>query len=407
MQTYSFATPRLRYFETALETSRLPLERLHNYETAFMIKIAFVIDTIESPTAGTEKQLLLLLKHLDRTKFKPYLCVLRSSKWLREEFDLCELIDADILSFKKLSAYRNIYKLSRFFRAEGIDIVQTHFVDANKIGIVAAKLAGVNTIISTRRNQGYWHSDRELWILKLLNPFVTAFIANSESTKVWVIQTEGVEESRVNVVCNGIDLELYEKNCGKQMPRHRFNIPDDAPVVGIVANLRPVKGIDVFLRAAVVISQSYPDARFLIVGEGTERVALEKLAVELGLEEQVLFLGRREDVADILKLFNVAVLSSHSESFSNAIIEYLTARLPVVCTDVGGVREAVKDGVNGFVVPIGVHERLGERVVEILDSGAAAEMGRQSRATVEKFFGLQAMRIATERIYIRFASGSL
>ena len=123
-----------------------------------MIKIAFIIDTIESPTAGTEKQLLLLIKHLDRRKFKPYLCVLRSSQWLREEFDLCELFNAEISSFKKPSAYLNIYRLSRFLRAERIDIVQTHFRDGSIAGILAARISGTKSIVGTRRNQGYWHT---------------------------------------------------------------------------------------------------------------------------------------------------------------------------------------------------------------------------------------------------------
>ena len=274
-----------------------------------MIKIAFVIDTIESPTAGTEKQLLLLLKHLDRTKFKPYLCVLRSSQWLQDEFDLCELYDADIQSFKKLSAFLNIDKLSCFFRAEGIDIVQTHFRDASIAGIVAARIASVKAIVGTRRNQGYWYTPGELRIQKLLNRWVTAFISNSQSTMQWVMVTEGVSEEKINVIYNAVDLELFEgiTSNDRIAVRNELGIPCDAPVVGIVANLRPVKGLDVFLLAAAVVNEQVPETQFVIVGEGEERQRLEDQAQEIGISNRICFTGRRADIPFLLGAFDVGV----------------------------------------------------------------------------------------------------
>ena len=333
-----------------------------------MIKIAFVIDTIESPTAGTEKQLLLLLKHLDRTKFKPYLCVLRSSQWLQDEFDLCELYDADIQSFKKLSASRNIYKLSRFFRAEGIDIVQTHFRDASIAGIVAARIASVKAIVGTRRNQGYWYTPVELRIQKLLNRWVTAFISNSQSTMQWVMVTEGVSEEKINVIYNAVDLELFEgiTSNDRIAVRNELGIPCDAPVVGIVANLRPVKGLDVFLLAAAVVNEQVPETQFVIVGEGEERQRLEDQAQEIGISNRICFTGRRADIPFLLGAFDVGVLSSFSESFSNAIIEYLAAGLPVVATDVGGCREAVEGSGNGLIVQSNDHESMAKSIVHLV-----------------------------------------
>lgn len=366
-----------------------------------MIKIAFVIDTIESPTAGTEKQLLLLVKHLDRTKFKPYLCVLRSSKWLREEFDLCELFDADILSFKNLSAFRNIYRLSRFFRAEGIDIVQTHFVDANKVGIVAAKLAGVKAIISARRNQGYWHNKSELILLKLLNSITTKFLANSESTRQWTVRTEGVAPDRIFVIYNALEIEYYQKASVEQRLAfgETLGFPPHAIIVGIVANLRPVKAVDVFLRAAKNVAISYPQTRFIVVGEGPERARLELLAAELGIATLVRFLGMRIDVPEILGCIDIGVLSSSSESFSNSIVEYMAAGLSVVCTDVGGAREAVENGINGFVVQLGDDMALADGMVTILSSGNMALMGRSGKDKAESEFSLIAILQQYEKFF--------
>src|SRR5689334_9667675 len=111
-----------------------------------MINIAFVIDTIESATAGTEKQLLLLIKHLDRSKFKPYLCVLRSSAWLEESFTDCELVDIGFPSFGNPLSYLNLLRFVGFLKKQKINIVQTHFVEGNKVGVLAGKLAGVRAI---------------------------------------------------------------------------------------------------------------------------------------------------------------------------------------------------------------------------------------------------------------------
>ncbi len=314
-----------------------------------MIKIAFVIDTIESPTAGTEKQLLLLLKHLDRTKFKPYLCVLRSSQWLQDEFDLCELYDIGFASFGKPSSYFNMLKFSRWLRKEHVNIVQTHFVEGNKVGILAAKLAGVDTIISTRRNQGYWHNRFELLLLKQLNSWTTSFLANSESTRQWAEKVENIAPDRISVIHNALEIERYQKASVEQRLAFgkALDFPPDTINVGIVANLRPVKAIDVFIRAAEIVANRCPNTRFIVVGEGPERERLELLTAELGIAPLVRFLGKRLDVQEILGCLDIGVLSSNSESFSNSIVEYMAASMPVICTDVGGAREAVEDGETG------------------------------------------------------------
>ena len=375
-----------------------------------MIKIAFVIDTIDSPTGGTEKQLLLLIKHLDKTRFAPCLCVLYVSPWLRENFTLCPLIEIGVTSFKNPGAYRNIWKFSRFLKKEDIDIVQTHFVEGNKVGIVAAKLAGITTIISSRRNQGYWHKSIELRLLGLLNRCVTRYIANSANTREWASATENIPLQQIDVIHNGIDLDLFAAATigAKHEFRAMLNIPADGVLMGIVANLRPVKGIDVFVKAAEMVSQLIPNAYFIIVGEGegAEEQRLKGMVADLKLSEKIHFLGKREDIPRILGCLDLGALTSHSESFSNSVVEYLAAGLPVVCTDVGGCREAVSDGFNGYVVPRGDHAMLARRIVEMIQGGRLGEMGIASKAKALESFSLAAMVTAHENLYQQVANGS-
>src|SRR5207302_925678 len=124
--------------------------------------------------------------------------------------------------------------------------------------------------------------------------------------------------------------------------------------VTIVANLRhAVKDHPTFLRAAQRVKSQVPEAAFLIAGEGELLEPMRGLAAQLGLAQDVFFIGRCGNVADLLALSEVCVLSSIAEGFSNAILEYMAAARPVVATDAGGVREAVHDGETGYIVPVG------------------------------------------------------
>jgi glycosyltransferase involved in cell wall biosynthesis len=367
-----------------------------------MIKIAFVIDTIESPTAGTEKQLLLLIKYLDRTKFKPYLCVLRTSVWLNEEFSECPLFEVGINSFKSPKSYLNIFRFGRFLKEESIDLVQTHFRDANFAGIIAAKLAGVKKIIGTRRNQGYWMNGTEFFFQKILNRWVDVIVVNSESTKRWVLEKESFPDNQIMVIHNGLELDRFSVELSvKKSVRNQLGIADSAIAVVIVANLRPVKGIDIFIQSAALVLGKYPEACFYIIGEGKDRGNLEKLSRHLGIADSIIFLGRQENVYNLLPAFDIGVLTSHSESFSNSIIEYLASGLPVVCTDVGGAREAVQDGVNGFVVNPGDSKALFSKIQEIILNGTCEDMGGESRKKAQDFFSHQNMVCSTETFYLK------
>lgn len=366
-----------------------------------MIKIAFVINTIYSPTGGTEKQLLLLLKNLDRSRFSPVLCVVHSSDWLEKEFDLCPVYTMGIHSYSSPGTLGRFLKFVRYLKSEQFDIVHTLFKDGMRIGIPAAKLAGIKTIIAVRRSQGYWMTPLDLKITKLINRWVDLIIANSHDTRQWTAEVEGFPPERITVIHNGIELEPIRALPAdtRQQYRAQLGIPPDAPVAGIVANLRPVKSIDVFIRAARLVTVAIPATHFVIVGDGDQEEALKLLTKELGIAGDVHFIGRRTDILPLLKTFDVGVLTSSSESFSNAIVEYLAAGLPVVCTEVGGAREAVEEGVNGFVVPVGDYEKLSTMLIKTLGEGNLKTMGESSYRKASDLFSSTAMFKQYEDVY--------
>jgi glycosyltransferase involved in cell wall biosynthesis/GT2 family glycosyltransferase len=341
------------------------------------LRVAFLIDAIESPTAGTERQLLLLLEGLDRREIEPHLCVLQGSKWLDLEFRLCPVHVLELGSFRyPLTWWRTLLFIIWLWRKK-IDVLQVHFTDSSKVGIPAAWLARVPGIVATRKNQGYWMKGRKLFLQKALNLVPDVFVANSEATRLWTNRIEGISLERVRVVPNGYAGKHMSFSDERRINSREFlGLPQDAPVAGIVANLRPVKRIDVFLRAAAITAQELPSARFVVVGEGDERGSLENLCAELELTDRVMFLGRRSDVMEILPAFNVGVLSSDSESFSNAVVEYMAAGLAVAATDVGGCREALGASPSGIVVPIADAKALGQAMVKLLADSAGSELAR-------------------------------
>jgi glycosyltransferase involved in cell wall biosynthesis len=158
--------------------------------------------------------------------------------------------------------------------------------------------------------------------------------------------------------------------------------------MSIVANLRnPVKDHPMFLRAAARVRAVVPDAAFAIAGEGELMKGLRELAGELGIENDVFFLGRCDNVADLLFASEVGVLSSKAEGFANAILEYMAAGLPVVATDVGGAREAIAEGETGYLVASGDNVKMAERIIEVLsESKRARAMGERGKLiAAEKF----------------------
>ena len=142
-----------------------------------------------------------------------------------------------------------------------------------------------------------------------------------------------------------------------------------------------------FLRAAARVRTQVADAAFVIAGEGERMPQLRELAGQLGIADDVHFIGRCDDVASLLFASHVGVLTSKAEGFANAILEYMAVGLPVVATDVGGVREAIVEGETGFIVPSGDHAQMAERIINILADGEQARtMGERGKAIVaEKF----------------------
>ena len=339
-----------------------------------VINIAYIIDTIETPYAGTEKQLLMLVENLDRERFCPHLICLRTSEWLKERELSCPVCILDLESFKSLDIFRAFIVFKRFCHDYNISIVQTFFRDGNIFGSLAAYLSGVKAIISSRRNYGfgYWHNRCQISVLRAFKLITTGYIANSKTTADYTVESEKVRREKLHVIYNGLDLEKFERISPdmRESYRRSVGIKPDEILIGITANLRPIKNVPLFVRVAAITYKKFPHTRFLIVGEGPERGKLEEMVARYALDDRVIFAGQQGEILPLISAMDIGVLCSTSESLSNSIIEYMAAGLPCVVSEVGGNLEALgyrygfafksddEEDVFTKLAPLIVNERL-------------------------------------------------
>lgn len=366
------------------------------------VRIALVIDLIDHLMGGTERQLILLARGLDPGRFEPWVISLSPTRWQAENPEGLRIRTFPATRLASPRTWWNMLRLVRFLRRERIDIVQTHFATGNAVGTLCASLAGGCLVVSTRRGVRYWSGRPGLLRLRWLDRFAAGFIANSRWAAQGLIEHERVDPHRIRVIPNGLRVPASPpaEPAGREglLRAHGLD-PAQAHVVA-VGNLRRVKRHDLLIRAAAVVRRSFPDARFVIVGDGPLAGALAAQAEAEGAAGGVVFLGRREGIGRLLRACDIGVLCSDSESLSNAILEYMAAGLPVVCTDVGGNPELVRDGVNGFLTPPGDAAAAAERILTLLEDRAlAVRMGAASLRIVAEGFSPEAMVRSTAGFY--------
>ena len=354
---------------------RKPLADLHDRGP---LRVMFVITSM--PVGGAETLLVELIRRLDRSRFLPELCC------LKDLGPLGEILALEVPAQHGLLARRTdvsiLWRLAGLMRRRRIDAVVTVGAgDKMFWGRLAARLARVPVIASALHSTGW--PDRVQLANRLLAPITDAFIAVAEPQGRYLAAHEGCTAAKIQVIPNGVDVERFCPRPPDETLQREFGLAADAPVVGIVAALRPEKNHGLFLRAAVRVRRAVPAARFLIVGDGPQRGELEALARSLGIADAACFLGTRDDVPEVLSLIDVLALSSHIEANPVSILEAMAAGKPVVATRVGSVDKAVQDGRSGYLVSPGGEEELAGRLIELLgDRPRAAAFGRAGRQHV-------------------------
>jgi glycosyltransferase involved in cell wall biosynthesis len=358
----------------------------------------------ELTTAGTETQLVALLDNLDRDRVQPYLCLLRGEDARSRALEPgdCPVLRLDVRSFRHPHTLQAAWRLARFLRRERIDVFQVYFPESTYFGVPVAWLAGVPHILRTRNNLGYWMTPWHRRLGRWCDRLAGGLVANCAACRQAVLQDEGLDPQRVVVLENGVDLSRF--------PISKILLHEKSPLavrrVGVTANLRPVKGLDVFVQAAAAVARGHPGVRFAVAGEGPLRPALERQAQELGLGDRFVLLGEVKDIPDFLCGLDVAVLPSRSEGMSNALLEYMAAGKAIVATAAGGNTRLIDDGAHGLLVPPGDAAALARAIARLLeDAKLSQRLAAAARQRVEESYSRAAMVRRFETFYLGLVGG--
>lgn len=315
------------------------------------IKILYIIDYL-SAGGGTERQMRQLVMNLDRDQWSPTLVTLRriNRPGLPEHVNPnCEHFCLENPRLASPKTVLEMFRLARFLRRNRFDIVHTFFQDANMMGVLAGSLARTKSIIVSRRDIGHWYTPSKLFLLRQFNRLADYFLVNSDAVKRAVIENEKFKPGRIKVIRNGF-FDIPDDS-PSPLSKSKLGIPENSHLVGIVANLAPVKRIDNFIRIASLIADK--QAHFIVIGAGDLKETLLAQARQAGLAGRFQIIHTLENIFDYVKLFDVGMLTSDAEGLSNTLIEYQMCGKPALAFDVGGNREAIRDGETGFLLEPG------------------------------------------------------
>ncbi|NOZ25650.1 MAG: glycosyltransferase [Nitrospirae bacterium] len=373
-----------------------------------MLKICYVIGQLNR--GGAERQLYELVRGIDGNEFHPVVISLSSGGcWVEELRDLgIEVVE---LRRRRNREVSRLYSLVRLFRTIRPDIVHTYLYSANSYGRIAAVITGVPVIIASERSLPEAGKDKDrgrILLDRILARFSHGIICNSRRAAETLVEKYAFDAGKVFTVHNGINPDDFFREAGRhgRPETARKSVSTAFRTVGTVGRLHPSKNYRLFLDAArIVLERAGSRVNFIVIGDGESRAELQRYAQRSGIADRVVFTGERSDVPAMLEEMDVFVMTSLYEGLSNAMMEAMLAGLPVVATDVGGNRELITDGENGFLCPPGDASSLAERILYLLDNGQeAARMGLSGRQRILTEFSAEKMVRATEGIYRKLAA---
>jgi glycosyltransferase involved in cell wall biosynthesis len=295
---------------------------------------------------------------------------------------------------------KNVTSLAKFARANGIEIVHAHAARDYHWSALAVRLASQSKLVLTRH---------VLFPLRNINkPLLrnaARVIAVSQAVAESLRQSGVTETSKITVVHNGIDIDRFARSNASSRNS------DSAIVIGTVGHLAPIKGHDVFVRAAALIAARRKDVQFVIIGEDKSpemkhRKSLESLIAELGLSAIVTMPGWSDDMPTTLAPLTLFVSAARSEPFGLAIVEAMAAGLPIVATASEGALEIIDDGHSGKLVPIDNHETLAQAINALLNNPSQrSRLAQNAHLAASERFSLARMATDTEQVYREVLAG--
>ncbi|MCR4295715.1 MAG: glycosyltransferase family 4 protein [Elusimicrobia bacterium] len=373
-------------------------------------KVAHLVTRLD--LGGAQQNTLHTVRHLDRELFEPVLICGRGGL-LDEETKgdasvrtvFVESLQRDIHPFVDLLA---LLELTKVLLAEKPDILHTHSSKAGILGRLAAALAGVPVVVHTYHGFGF--HDRQPPSVKGLYVFLERLCARFTDALIFVSRANvdyaaahGIARPEEAVLIrSGVALAGLPAPVDAAKLKMSAGVGMHKPLVVSIGNLKPQKNVADLLEAAALTLKAVPEARFVFIGDGPQRRALEARAFALGLNDRFIFLGWRRDAAQWLAAADVFVMSSLWEGLPRALVEAMKTGKPAVCYATDGVVDLIKNGENGFMVEPGDHAALAARIAELLeDEPLRRRLGEAAAASIGPEFDIDGMVRAQEALYGR------
>ena len=362
------------------------------------IKVAIL--TGQLGKGGAERELHNFLSGIEGSRFSITVVLLNpGGYWLEPIRSLG--IEVIILPESVKGARRRALYLTRLLKRLQCDICHSwNFYTTGYAGL-CGRLAGVPVRMGFLQDQPEFVLDSMGWKARVIFRCVDAFVVNSEAA------IRGAEELKLKtapmfVVHNAVEApEMPDPEQSRRFVHSQWGISLDAPLVGTVGRLVPKKNHKMLVGVIENVSKECPNLRAMFIGEGELREGTEALVRVAGLSKRVVFTGTRDDVERILPAFDVFCSSSTSEGLPNAVQEAMAAGVPVVATDVGGIRELIDDGESGFIVPSGDVEAMVKKVKLLLDSPELRrKIGMAGRKKMMRDFTVEKMVDTLQNVYI-------
>lgn len=374
------------------------------------IKVLEMID--KSSLGGGQIHLLSLAKGLDRERFDVSVCS-QGKGALTEELRILGIKHFPV-GFRKRNWRQNVREIASVVGKQNPDLLHTHGGVAGLYGRWAARKSRMPIIVHTLHGIHYLHYRNILFkriyitLERYFSRFTDALIFVSEADRKSGQKHKLSAEKKMVTLKNGIEFDLYQQmeENAKQEKIKELGLEEFRPVIGSVARLHRQKGLTYLVRAARDISQVFPAVKIVVVGGGPLRKKLAAEARRLGVENRLSFVGERRDIPQILSVFDVFVLSSLWEGLPYVLMEAAALAKPVVATDVEGVREIIKPGKTGLLVPPKNPEDLARAVITLLqDPDHASTLGMNLKKEASGQFGLDRMLAEMESLYLKLYQG--